>query len=136
MLIILRFIASTIFTVLKFGAAILLLSFLALRSSSNSASYLATMNEEDDILVEEGEPYDYPSVDDVLTVKEILMQVAKMPVEIADLVIDHAEYWPHSTIGVQNNNVRSLVAHGQSNARRENIFVVSNAEHALETQRC
>ncbi|KAK2762151.1 hypothetical protein FQN54_001159 [Arachnomyces sp. PD_36] len=36
-----------------------------------------------------------PTANDVLIVKDILLSGTKLPLEIIDSIIDHAEYWPH-----------------------------------------
>ncbi|POS82875.1 hypothetical protein EPUL_005162 [Erysiphe pulchra] len=47
------------------------------------------------------EPFQ-PSVEDVLATKESLLN--KLPIEIVDFIIDFAEYWPHTHIGVKQNS--------------------------------
>jgi hypothetical protein len=38
-----------------------------------------------------------PSIDDVLDMKDFFLKNAKLPIEIIDLIVDFAEYWPHTT---------------------------------------
>lgn len=50
-----------------------------------------------------------PSVEDVLSVKNVFFTNVKLPIEIIDVIIDYAEYWPHTTIartGGQSITVR------------------------------
>lgn len=116
-----QLIASAVSTVFKSIASTLLLVLLALRLTANTFYQQLPMDEEDGAVVEEGETYQYPSVDDVLAVKNILMQVSKMPLELVDLVVDWAEYWPHTTVDTQTNKLRRPVARGGPN---ENIFMI------------
>lgn len=47
------------------------------------------------------EPFQ-PAVEDVLAAKDSLLN--KLPIEIVDTIIDFAEYWPHTHIGVKQNS--------------------------------
>ncbi|KAF2203380.1 hypothetical protein GQ43DRAFT_390081 [Delitschia confertaspora ATCC 74209] len=38
-----------------------------------------------------------PTIQDVLTVKDILARYIQLPAELIDIIIDFAEYWPHTT---------------------------------------
>ena len=59
-----------------------------------------------------------PSVSDVLTVKEALLQKFTLPFELVDTILDLAQYWPHTTtINSQGKTIRS--GHG-----REDVFLV------------
>lgn len=42
-------------------------------------------------------PWERPSVSDVLEVKEILLKVSRLPIEIVEEIVDFAEYWPYTT---------------------------------------
>ena len=37
-----------------------------------------------------------PTINDVLEVKDILSTI-KLPLEVIDVIVDFAEYWPHTT---------------------------------------
>lgn len=37
-----------------------------------------------------------PTIEDVLKAQEILASISHLPVELIDLIIDYAEYWPHT----------------------------------------
>lgn len=59
-------------------------------------------------------PFTGPTVEDVLVVKDILTDVSPLPLEIIDAIIDHAEYWPHTTSSfahTQINVVGSSIGH-------------------------
>ncbi|CAD6502030.1 BgTH12-02273 [Blumeria graminis f. sp. triticale] len=70
--------------------------------------------------------YHRPSVADALAVKEILL--AKLPMEMVDTIIDSAEYWPHTSVALeqgqpenssQNKTSISIVA-----GTNENCFLL------------
>jgi hypothetical protein len=46
---------------------------------------------------EDFEPYE-PSVEDVFSVKTMLSGSFELPLELVDTIIDHAEYWPHTSV--------------------------------------
>lgn len=68
-----------------------------------------------------------PSVRDVLEVKDILFKASKMPTELIDAIIDHAEYWPHTSVNTSTyspQQLEKLQARGGINSK-EDIFIVS-----------
>jgi hypothetical protein len=46
---------------------------------------------------EDFEAYE-PSVEDVFSVKTMLSGSFELPLELVDTIIDHAEYWPHTSV--------------------------------------
>lgn len=64
-----------------------------------------------------------PSVNDVFTVKEFLREECGFPLELIDVCIDYAQYWPHTSSVTPAydypKSVRSGIAH-------ENEFLVSH----------
>lgn len=65
-----------------------------------------------------------PSIIDVIVVKAMLVKGLQIPVEIADNIIELAEYWPHVTAEVTWGDERpNQVWSGES---RENQFLVSS----------
>jgi len=98
-------------------------NYLYTAISSTLQSYISDKN--DNIMDQAFSSDRYqPSIEDVLRVKDILMSVQKsnsLPIELVDNIIDHAEYWPHSTTTTfegQDIQVRA------GNERRENCFIV------------
>jgi len=73
-------------------------------------------------------PWESPSVDDVLEVKGILFEVARIPIELIDTIIDEAEYWPHTSVDTSHyseEKLNHLRAHGGSGGRsKENKFII------------
>ncbi|AEO54578.1 hypothetical protein MYCTH_2297284 [Thermothelomyces thermophilus ATCC 42464] len=71
-------------------------------------------------------PYE-PSVADVLVTKAMLCKALRLPPEIVDTIVDHAEYWPHTTTRVDYPN-DSLIARGKNNfgnrSATENVFLL------------
>jgi hypothetical protein len=63
-----------------------------------------------------------PSPNDVLEVKNVLLEAFTLPLEIIDLVIDYAEYWPRTTVSTVGE---TFAVGGYGNAR-EDSFVVSS----------
>jgi hypothetical protein len=47
-----------------------------------------------------------PSPKDVLEVKRLLLKTCKIPIEIVDVIIDYAEYWPRTTVTNGRKNFR------------------------------
>lgn len=66
-----------------------------------------------------------PSALDVVVVKIMLTKGCKLPHEIVLSLLDHAEYWPHTTTTLDHPLTVS------SGAGRENQFVVSAAHQPL-----
>lgn len=52
---------------------------------------------------ESASTFEGPLLQDVLTVKGILLESYKLPIEIIDTIIDFAEYWPHTTVVADNH---------------------------------
>jgi hypothetical protein len=66
------------------------------------------------------EPEEYkPSVQDVLDVKTIIVEASQLPPEMIDIIIDYAEYWPHTSV----TTTQSSLATGSR--LHENVFIVS-----------
>jgi hypothetical protein len=66
--------------------------------------------------------FEFPSPNDVLEVKNILLKATDLPLELVDLVIDYAEYWPRTSVSTAGE----VVAVGGHKNPREDIFVVSS----------
>lgn len=64
-----------------------------------------------------------PSALDVVVVKAMLTNGLRLPHEIVLSLLDHAEYWPHTTTTLDHSRTVS------SGAGRENQFIVSAASH-------
>lgn len=62
-----------------------------------------------------------PSALDVVVVKAMLTNGLRLPHEIVLSLLDHAEYWPHTTTTLDHSRTVS------SGAGRENQFIVSAA---------
>ncbi len=67
--------------------------------------------------------FDTPNVADVLLVKKMLVLGANLPLEIADLIIDYAEYWPHTSV-VTNKSYLAIGAHANRPQDRGDVFIV------------
>lgn len=65
--------------------------------------------------------FESPSPNDVLEVKDVLLKAFALPLEIIDLIIDYAEYWPRTTVSTAGE---TLAVGGYGNTR-EDRFVVS-----------
>ncbi|KAG9242632.1 hypothetical protein BJ878DRAFT_554887 [Calycina marina] len=59
-----------------------------------------------------------PSVGGVLDVKDFLFEKFQLPVEILDTIIDHAQYWPHTTVKTTTSTTVN------SGAGHENRFII------------
>ena len=66
-----------------------------------------------------------PTIADVLVVKAILQSLS-LPLELADTIIDDAEYWPHTSAVLPG--IYPVCAQGQSH---ENYFVVCPPHFAI-----
>ncbi|RFU32384.1 hypothetical protein B7463_g3953, partial [Scytalidium lignicola] len=55
-----------------------------------------------------------PSVADVLIAKQLIRYKSSLPLEIVDLIIDFAEYWPHSTTPMMPAPVTIMAVSGSS----------------------
>ncbi|KAH8819041.1 hypothetical protein F5884DRAFT_759280 [Xylogone sp. PMI_703] len=55
-----------------------------------------------------------PTVSDVLMVKRLILHVSELPLELVDLIIDYAEYWPHTTTPALLEFIRAY-ANGDEN---------------------
>ena len=64
-----------------------------------------------------------PSVEDVLQVKQSLFKELRLPIELVEVVIDLAEYWPHTTSVTTNDADHPISV--RSGAEFENRFLVS-----------
>lgn len=65
--------------------------------------------------------FESPSPNDVLEVKDVLLKASLLPLEIVDMIIDYAEYWPRTTVSTA---VETFAVGGYGNLR-EDIFIVS-----------
>ena len=75
---------------------------------------------------EDFEPYK-PSVEDVFSIKTMLSGSFQLPLELVDTIIDHAEYWPHTSVirTGEDFTIRAGIGH-------ENQFLVrSQIPHIL-----
>ena len=61
-----------------------------------------------------------PSIEDVFSVKTILSGNFELPLELVDTIIDHAEYWPHTSV-IRTGEALTV----QAGAGHENQFLVS-----------
>jgi hypothetical protein len=61
-----------------------------------------------------------PNLQDVLAVKQILMEGGKLPLELVDKIIDYAEYWIKTTTCRTNGEVSI-----HAGRERENKLLVS-----------
>ncbi len=68
--------------------------------------------------------YKNPSVQDVLAVKNILSKTSRLPLEIIDIIVDFAEYWPCASVTMQGEKY----AEGGENTliNKEDAFLVRN----------
>lgn len=89
-------------------------------SGSNSSSHNSASDPNARSSVSGNVSYE-PSALDVVVVKIMLTRGRKLPHEIVLSLLDHAEYWPHTTTSLDNSLTVS------SGAGRENQFVVSVA---------
>ena len=64
--------------------------------------------------------FESPSPKDVLEVKNVLLKAFDLPLEIIDVIIDYAEYWPSTSISKTGESV-AVGGHGNP---REDIFLV------------
>ncbi len=62
-----------------------------------------------------------PSPSDVLEVKNVLLKAFALPLEVIDVIIDYAEYWPRNTVSTAGE---ALAIGGYGNDR-EDVFIVS-----------
>jgi hypothetical protein len=65
-----------------------------------------------------------PTPRDVLLVKKILLEKARLPLELVDTIIDCAEYWPCTTTIRQTTPDTEITI--RAGGRNENQFLVSN----------
>lgn len=72
-----------------------------------------------------------PSVADVLVVKAMLAQAllaesSRLPPEIVDVIVDLAEYWPHTTAELNDTTMiaRGNQPSGRSSGDGEDVFLV------------
>jgi len=77
-------------------------------------------------------PWESPSVMDVLTVKAMLFKCLELPPELIDVIIDYAEYWPHTT-AYTNFKGESRAIYG-SRGTGEDVLLVS-ADHVDDVYR-
>ncbi|GAB1311556.1 hypothetical protein MFIFM68171_01766 [Madurella fahalii] len=76
-------------------------------------------------------PYE-PSITDVLVVKAMLSKALALPTELADIITDLAEYWPHTTAELPYDASTGMVArHGEE----ENVFLLRSAPLGLRNWR-
>ncbi|RDW66706.1 hypothetical protein BP5796_09455 [Coleophoma crateriformis] len=64
-------------------------------------------------------PWQYPSVEDVLSVKMFFVEHTALPQELVDTIVDYAEYWPHTSTQIPSE----VVVIG-SNPEREDRFLL------------
>jgi hypothetical protein len=69
---------------------------------------------------EDFEQYE-PSVEDVFSVKTMLAGSFELPLELVDTIIDHAEYWPHTSV-IRKGEDFTI----RAGAGHENQFLVSS----------
>lgn len=83
---------------------------------------------------EEEIPQYQPSIADVLETKQFLYDHCKLPAELVDVVIDFAEYWPHtsSVTAIDPDNPILVRSGGQG----ENRFLVSRLCNKVVVNSC
>ena len=62
-----------------------------------------------------------PSITDVFAVKDLLRGKYCLPLELVDVCIDHAEYWPHTSASTPSQGYPKRVRSGVA----ENQFLVA-----------
>lgn len=69
-----------------------------------------------------------PSPVDVFIVREMLANFTKLPVDVVEVILDMAEYWPHSEAKVEVGNGIEWggVAWGGGGQQHEDTFLVSH----------
>ena len=67
--------------------------------------------------------FESPSPNDVLEVKNVLLKAFDLPLELVDVIIDYAEYWPRTSVSTAGE---TLAVGGDGNPR-EDVFVVSSS---------
>lgn len=80
-----------------------------------------------------------PRIADVLIVKLLLNRITvplgdqemALPIEVINMILDHAEYWPHSTTNVHYNNLQVRAGHPNG----DNKFLVCHVDEASEKTR-
>lgn len=69
--------------------------------------------------------FETPTVEDVLEVKDILGDAAKLPIEIIDNIIDFAEYWPRTSVVTRGLSTAIATIRTHQPSTSENLFLVS-----------
>ncbi|KAK4103349.1 hypothetical protein N658DRAFT_494680 [Parathielavia hyrcaniae] len=100
-----------------------LLAYLAYYSYSNRSSKntMASVNG----------PHE-PSVADVMVVKAMLTKALNIPLEIINSIVDHAEYWPHTTSEVSFEPPMTV---RNSQGGQENMFMLRSPPLGLHNWR-
>jgi len=84
---------------------------------------LSAFGIQDDSAATTSEPFTEPTVEDVLTVRDLLQFRGRLPIELIDCIVDYAGYWPHTTTATTS----PLTARGQVHGRPdqpENAFTL------------
>lgn len=98
-------------------------------SSSNQAA-------QTDSDANEASPRPGPSVLDVLVTKALLHKGCNLPIELVDVIIEHAEYWPHTTVSADfsdSDGTDSLPVYGSG--ANNNEFLLRTLPLGFHTQR-
>lgn len=74
--------------------------------------------------------FENPSTKDVFETKALLLKVSGLPLEIVDLIIDFAEYWPCMSVKMDEEEVRAIYSGRESHA------VIVCFLHVRIEQRC
>ena len=67
-------------------------------------------------------PFRHPSPKNVLDVKRLLFDRFKLPLELADAIIDYAEYWPCTTVTTEGKNF-SIGGYGGTRRIEDELIV-------------
>jgi hypothetical protein len=98
---------------------------LILHYANGSQPYNLELPEPEQVSAPVPRPF-CPTVQEVLAVKTVILNLYKLPIEIIDTIIDFAEYWPRTTVGFNGRKtaIGALAQEGGLNPR-SNTFVVS-----------
>jgi len=73
-----------------------------------------------------------PTIKDVLVVKAMLKTALRLPLEIVDSIVDHAEYWPHTSSYIRYEpNLKVSGRDFEGHDVSEDQFLVSPSPSAL-----
>lgn len=78
----------------------------------------------------EANPHLGPSVLDVLVTKALLHKGCNFPIELVDVIIEHAEYWPHTTVSADfsdRDGTDSLPVYGSGANNNEFLVRLSHS---------